>query len=48
MSPSEFWLLVEQRTPEPKVGTLSKSDFDKLTGMLADAESRSSDNNAEA
>jgi len=36
MSPQEFWLLFDDKAPEPKKGGMSASTFDRLTGMLKD------------
>lgn len=37
MSPQEFWVLVEEKQPEERVGKMRKSTFDRLSRMLDDA-----------
>jgi len=37
MSPQEFWLLAQDRMPEPKKGGMAASTFNRLTRMLENA-----------
>ena len=40
MSPQEFWVIVDARKPDERIGSMRKTDFDKLVGMLNNAEPR--------
>lgn len=34
MSPQEFWAIAEFKTPEPRIGQIRQSTFDRLSRML--------------